>query len=102
MHVYFRNFILSVVALVALTGCLDGEINITASSGFFNAEGTLTLTAEVTSNDKKAPKVKRVVFRQGDEVIGVDKKAPFAIAVPVTAELNGFHLYTATAYDALG
>lgn len=100
MNVYFRYILLS-LALV-LTGCKKDQepptVSLTANDGFFNANGTLTLTADTTDNTK----VKRVVFQQGDEVIGVDKKAPFKLDVNVTEALNGYHLYTATAYDKAG
>jgi endo-1,4-beta-xylanase len=112
MNMYGLRYILMSVALVALTGCFDTQpptVSITASSGFFNAPGTLTLTVDAVDarNKKKKVKideknVKQVVFRQGDTVIGVDKKAPFTLNVPVTAARNGYHLYTATAYDKMG
>jgi endo-1,4-beta-xylanase len=101
MNVYLRFIVLS-IALVVLGACKKDEelpvVSLAASNGFFNADGTLTLTADATDNTK----VKRVVFRQGDEVIAVDKKAPFTLDVAVNAELNGYHLYTATAYDKAG
>src|SRR5688572_30821173 len=101
MNVRYLRYLLLSVALVTLAGCFDQEepvVSITASDGFFNAAGTLTLTAEAIDNKK----VKKVVFKQGDTVIGTDKKAPFALDVAVTDALNGYHLYTATAYDNKG
>ncbi len=112
MNVRYFQYLLISIALVALAGCFDREpptVSITASKGFFNAPGTLTLTADaVDSKDKKKKvkldpdKVKKVVFKQGDTVIATDKKAPFSLNVAVTDSLNGYHLYTATAYDNAG
>lgn len=73
-------------------------VSLAASSGFFNADGTLTLTAAATDNVA----VRKVVFERGGEVVGVDWDAPFELDVDVDESLNGFHLYTATAYDPSG
>jgi endo-1,4-beta-xylanase len=71
---------------------------LTASGEFFNAEGTLTLTADATDNVT----IRKVVFEQDGAAIGEDREAPFALDVAVNAGLNGYHLYTAKAYDASG
>ncbi|HEX7025609.1 MAG TPA: endo-1,4-beta-xylanase [Gammaproteobacteria bacterium] len=74
------------------------EVSLTASDGFFNADGTLTLAAEASDNVA----VRKVVFERGGEVVGVDWDAPFELEIDVDEALNGFHLYTATAYDPSG
>lgn len=74
------------------------EVTLTASEDFFVADDTLTLTAEATDNAV----VRRVVFERNGEVIGEDSEAPFELDVDVTEAINGFHLYTATAYDPSG
>ncbi len=88
--------------LVSINGvACDSELPtlaLSASGSFFNAAGTLTLSATATDNVT----VRKVVFEQDGEVIGEDRAAPFALDVPVNAELNGYHLYTAKAYDAGG
>ena len=97
---HFR-FILLAIALV-VSGCKKDQepptVSLSVNDAFFNTNGTLKLTADTTDNKK----VSKVVFKRGDTVIGTDKKAPFALNVAVTAALNGYHLYTATAYDNAG
>lgn len=73
-------------------------VSLAANNGFFNADGTLTLTADATDNVA----VRKVVFEQDGEVIGEDREAPFTLDVNVNDGRNGYHLYTATAYDPAG
>jgi GH35 family endo-1,4-beta-xylanase len=46
--------------------------------------------------------VRKVVFRRDGEVIGEDRDAPFELEVAVDEASNGFHLFTATAWDPSG
>lgn len=73
-------------------------VTLDAAPELVTSEGTLSLTA--TASDNVA--VRKVVFEQDGEVIGVDRTAPFSLDLPVDAEMNGRHLYTATAYDPTG
>ena len=74
------------------------EITLTASDTFFVSPDTLTLTVSVSDDTA----VRRVVFEQNGEVIGEDFEAPFELDIEVNETLNGFHLFTATAYDPTG
>src|SRR5690606_26424095 len=78
--------------LVSINGVTcDSEaptVGLSASNGFFNADGTLTLTADATDNVA----VRKVVFKQDGEVIGEDWDAPFTLDVGVDDTRNGYHL----------
>jgi endo-1,4-beta-xylanase len=74
------------------------EVALSASEKFLNGNGTLTLTANATDNAA----VRYVTFEQNGEVVGEDWQAPFELEIDVTEQLNGFHAYTATAYDPSG
>lgn len=73
-------------------------VGLSSNSSFFTAESTLTLTAD--ASDDAA--VMKVVFERDGEVIGEDLAAPFEFDVAVDEGENGYHLYTATAYDPSG
>jgi endo-1,4-beta-xylanase len=69
-----------------------------ASGDFFTANGTLTLTAQAADDVA----VSKVVFSQDGVAIGTATAAPYTMAVPVSAAINGRHRYMATAYDLTG
>jgi GH35 family endo-1,4-beta-xylanase len=73
-------------------------VDLSVNQTLFTSDGTLTLTA--TASDNIA--VRKVVFKDDDEVIAVDWAAPFTADVSVTGALNGRHTYTATAVDPTG
>lgn len=74
------------------------EVTLTQSKNFFATPGTLSLSAVATDNAAVA----KVVFLQDGTPIGTDAAAPYALDVPIAANLNGRHIYSAVAYDFAG
>ncbi len=70
-------------------------ISLTSNGTLFTSNGTLTLNAQASDNVA----VGKVVFAQDGTAIGTLTSAPYTLNVPITSALNGYHVYTATAYD---
>ena len=70
-------------------------VSLTSSGGLFTSNGTLTLSAQASDNVA----VGKVVIAQDGTPIATLTSSPYTVRVPVTKALNGFHVYTATAYD---
>lgn len=73
-------------------------ITLATSDSFVTGASELTLSASASDNSA----VMKVVFERDGEVIGVDTEAPYELPVSIDASLNGYQLYTATAYDPSG
>ncbi|MGC4069368.1 MAG: endo-1,4-beta-xylanase [Polyangiaceae bacterium] len=73
-------------------------VKLTASSDFFTANGSLTLSADATDNANLA----KVVFTRDGQTIGIDTTAPYSLDVPISSALNGRHRFAAAAYDLTG
>lgn len=74
------------------------NVTLAASKDFFTGADTLTLTAEAHDNVQ----VRKVLFFDGDELLGEDWEAPYLFEVPITEEANGRHIYRAQAFDPSG
>lgn len=93
---YVTPYLLSINGIPCDTAA--PEVELSSNSTFFSSAATLTLTA--SASDDTA--VKKVVFERDGQVIGEDNTAPFELQVTVDDSLNGYQLYTATAYDPSG
>jgi len=74
------------------------SVDLSVNDDFFTADGTLTLSATASDNIN----VRKVVFLDGETVLGEDKTAPYALDVALTEAQDGRHVYTAKAIDPSG
>ena len=74
------------------------EVTLSASQSYITSASELLLSANASDDST----VMKVVFERNGETIGVDSEAPFEMPITADASLNGFHVYTATAYDPSG
>lgn len=74
------------------------EVSLSANQTFFTDETILTLTANASDNTG----VRYVEFARNGEIVAKDWDAPFELDVPIAEEMDGYHVYTATAYDPNG
>jgi hypothetical protein len=73
-------------------------VSLTASDAALTADGTVTLVATASDNDR----VSSVEFREGATSLGTASSAPYQLQVDLTATDNGLRSYTAVARDASG
>jgi GH35 family endo-1,4-beta-xylanase len=100
MELKFSGAYTSVVANVLTNDGVNCDqqaptISMASSGTLFTSNGTLTLSAQASDNVA----VGQVVFTQDGTPIAALTSPPYSVSVPVTSALNGFHVYTATAYD---
>ncbi len=74
------------------------QVSLSASGDFFTSDDSLALAA--TATDDVA--VSKIVFARDGVEIATVTNAPYSVTEPITAALNGRHVYTATAYDLTG
>lgn len=73
-------------------------VDLSVNDDFVTAAGTLILSATASDNIN----VRKVVFLDGETVLGEDNTAPYTFDVALTADNDGRHVYTAKAVDPSG